>query len=99
MTRTGQPIDGILSSICVLPAYPDQYDLSVGYTYITNLLHFSSVILLVTRVDVQSEEEKAIRMTKILENVLQLYERNIILKQFHNQCLHHNDSNVLDLEI
>jgi amidase len=56
ITTTGRPIDGIISPICALPAYPDNYELSVGYTGIANLLQLSSVILPVTRVDLELDQ-------------------------------------------
>jgi amidase len=56
ITSTGRPIDGIISPICALPAYPHEYELSIGYTGIANLLQLSSVILPVTRVDQQLDQ-------------------------------------------
>lgn len=51
LTSTGRPIDAIISPICALPAYPHEFELSIGYTGIINLLQLSSVIIPVTRVD------------------------------------------------
>jgi amidase len=56
LTSTGRHIDGILSPICAVPAYPDQYQLSDGYIGILNLLQLSSVILPVTQVDLQLDQ-------------------------------------------
>ena len=58
-TATGRPVDGILSPVVALPAYPHEYHLSVGYTGIANLLQLSSVILPVTRVDVKLDQVTA----------------------------------------
>ena len=51
LTSTGRPVDGIISPICALPAYPHHFKLSIGYTGVVNLLQLSSVVLPVTRVD------------------------------------------------
>ncbi|CAF0964692.1 unnamed protein product [Rotaria sordida] len=56
ITSTGRPIDGIISPIFALPAYPHDYRTSGGYTGIANLLQLSSVILPVTRVDLQLDQ-------------------------------------------
>jgi amidase len=56
LTTTGRPIDGIISPICAVPAYPDKYKISIGYTGIVNLLQLSSVTLPVTRVDLQLDQ-------------------------------------------
>ncbi len=56
ITLTGRPIDGIISPIHELPAYPDEYKLSGGYTGIANLLQLSSVIFPVTQVDLQLDQ-------------------------------------------
>ncbi|CAF1189927.1 unnamed protein product [Rotaria sordida] len=56
ITSTGRPIDGIISPIFALPAYPHDYRISGGYTGIANLLQLSSVILPVTRVDLQLDQ-------------------------------------------
>jgi len=56
ITVTGRPIDGIISPICASPAYPDEFLLSCGYTGIANLLQLSSVILPITRVDLQLDQ-------------------------------------------
>ncbi|CAF1563120.1 unnamed protein product [Rotaria sp. Silwood1] len=55
-TSTGRPIDGIISPVCALPAYPHEFRLSIGYTGIANLLQLSSVILPVTRVDLELDQ-------------------------------------------
>lgn len=52
-TKTGRPIDGIISPVCAVPAYPDDFDFSIGYTGICNLLQLPSVILPITRVDLK----------------------------------------------
>lgn len=118
ITSTGRPIDGIISPVCALPAYPNEFPGSIGYTGIANLLQLSAVTLPITRVDLQLdqitdeyrniktasafdqtvkeifegpevfencmvglqiicrrlEEEKAISMAMVLENVLKLYQ-------------------------
>ncbi|CAF0947687.1 unnamed protein product [Rotaria sordida] len=56
ITSTGRPIDGIISPIFALPAYPHDYRISGGYTGIANLLQLSSVILPVTRVDLPLDQ-------------------------------------------
>jgi amidase len=56
ITKTGRPIDGIISPICPVPAYPNEFKLDVGYTGIVNLLQLSSVILPITRVDLQLDQ-------------------------------------------
>jgi amidase len=56
ITTTGRPIDGIISPICALPAYPNEYPLNIGYTGIANLLQLSSVILPVTQVDLKLDQ-------------------------------------------
>ena len=56
LTSTGRPIDGIISPIYALPAYPHEYKLSVGYTGIANLLQLPSVILPVTQVDLKLDQ-------------------------------------------
>ena len=56
LTTTGRPIDGIISPICAVPAWPNEYDISIGYTGIANLLQLSSVILPVTQVDLQLDQ-------------------------------------------
>ena len=56
LTSTGRPVDGIISPICALPAYPHEFNLSVGYTGIANLLQLSSVIIPVTRVDQELDQ-------------------------------------------
>ncbi len=56
ITITGRPIDGIISPICAAPAYPNEYHLSAGYTGIANLLQLSSVILPITKVDLQLDQ-------------------------------------------
>jgi amidase len=56
ITTTGRPIDGIISPICGLPAYPNGFRLGIGYTGIVNLLQLSSVILPITRVDLQLDQ-------------------------------------------
>lgn len=55
-TRTGRPIDGIISPICAVPGYPDDFDLSIGYTGICNLLQLPSVIIPVTEVDLKLDQ-------------------------------------------
>lgn len=56
VTSTGRPVDGILSPVYPLPAYPHQHKLSIGYTGIANLLQLSSVVLPVTRVNLQLDQ-------------------------------------------
>ena len=56
ITSTGRPIDGIISPICALPAFPHEYNLTIGYTGIANLLQLSSVILPITKVDLQLDQ-------------------------------------------
>jgi amidase len=56
LTSTGRPIDGIISPITGLPAYGDNFLLSVGYTGIANLLQLSAVILPITQVDLQLDQ-------------------------------------------
>lgn len=58
-TSTGRPVDGILSPVVAVPAYPHEYDLSIGYTGIANLLQLSSVVLPITRVDAQLDQVTA----------------------------------------
>ena len=56
LTRTGRPVDGILSPITALPAYPNEFQLSIGYTGIANALQLSSVVVPVIRVDPQLDQ-------------------------------------------
>ncbi|CAF1159749.1 unnamed protein product [Rotaria sordida] len=56
ITSTGRPIDGIISPICGLPAYPHEYQISIEYTGIVNLLQLTSIILPITRVDSQLDQ-------------------------------------------
>ncbi|CAF4168736.1 unnamed protein product [Rotaria sp. Silwood2] len=56
ITFTGSPIDGIVSPVMALPAYPTGFMISVGYTGIVNFLQLSSVVLPVTRVDLQLDQ-------------------------------------------
>ena len=67
LTITGRPIDGIISPICPVPAYPDEYQLANGYCAIVNLLQLSSVTLPITRVDLEldqlTDEYRNIKMT------------------------------------
>ncbi|CAF0937784.1 unnamed protein product [Adineta steineri] len=56
ITSTGRPVDGIISPIYALPAYPHYFELMAGYNAIANLLQLSSVILPVTRVDLQLDQ-------------------------------------------
>ncbi|CAF1403491.1 unnamed protein product [Rotaria magnacalcarata] len=51
ITSTGCPVDGIISPVLALPAYPTEFMFSVGYTGICNLLQLSSVVLPVIQVD------------------------------------------------
>ena len=66
-TSTGRPIDGILSPIYALPAYPHEYSLTIGYTGVINLLQLSSVILPVTQVDLNLDQvTDEYRQSKVL---------------------------------
>ena len=56
ITSTGRPIDGIISPVYALPAYPHEYEMSMGYTGIINLLQLSSITLPITRVDLQLDQ-------------------------------------------
>ena len=56
LTWTGRPVDGILSPVSALPAYPHEFQLSIGYTAISNALQLSSVIVPVIRVDPQLDQ-------------------------------------------
>ncbi|CAF5068244.1 unnamed protein product, partial [Rotaria sp. Silwood1] len=72
-TSTGRPIDGIISPVCALPAYPHEFRLSVGYTGIANLLQLSSVILPVTRVDLEldqvTDEYRSMKIASELDQI------------------------------
>jgi len=57
LTKTGRPIDGFLSPIHPLPAFPSDFPLSAGYTAVFNFLQLSLVILPITRVDLQLDRE------------------------------------------
>ena len=57
MTKTGRPVDGLLSPIHALPCYPTDFRLSPGYTAVINLLQLSSVIVPVTRVDSRLDQQ------------------------------------------
>ncbi len=56
ITTTGRPIDGIISPICALPAYPHVRPRNIGYNGIANLLQLSSIILPITRVDLELDQ-------------------------------------------
>lgn len=56
LTKTGRPIDGIISPVCALPAYPNDYPLSIGYTGIANLLQLSSIVLPITQVNLELDQ-------------------------------------------
>jgi len=56
ITITGRPIDGIISPIYAVPAFPNEFRRSIGYTGIVNLLQLSSVILPITKVDLQLDQ-------------------------------------------
>ncbi|CAF4103353.1 unnamed protein product [Rotaria socialis] len=51
ITTTGRPVDGIISPVNAMPAYPTRFMISIGYTGIANLLQLSSIVLPVIRVD------------------------------------------------
>ena len=56
ISGTGRPMDGILSPIYSLPAYPDYAPVTIIYTSIANLLQLSTVIIPVTKVDPKLDE-------------------------------------------
>ena len=45
LTTTGRSVDGIISPVLGLPAYPTKCMIGIGYTGIANLLQLSSVVL------------------------------------------------------
>ncbi|CAF4950359.1 unnamed protein product [Rotaria socialis] len=71
ITSTGCPVDGIISPVLALPAYPTGFMFSVGYTGICNLLQLSSVVLPVIRVDQNldqiTDEYRCIEVTNIFD--------------------------------
>ena len=87
MTKTGRPVDGLLSPIHPLPCYPTDFRLSAGYTAVINLLQLSSVIVPVTRVDPRLDQQhtEAYRTRPVLneldENHKKFYESP---EQFEN---------------
>ncbi|CAF4072870.1 unnamed protein product, partial [Adineta steineri] len=74
ITSTGRPVDGIISPIYALPAYPHYFELMAGYNAIANLLQLSSVILPVTRVDLQldqiTDEYRNMKTTSTLDEAV-----------------------------
>ncbi|UJR17813.1 hypothetical protein I4U23_004712 [Adineta vaga] len=56
ITSTGRPVDGIISPVIPLPAYPTGFKLDLGYSGIANILQLSSVVLPVTRVDLKLDQ-------------------------------------------
>ncbi|UJR07732.1 hypothetical protein I4U23_012016 [Adineta vaga] len=87
-TSTGRPIDGILSPIYALPAYPHDFKLTVGYTGIANLLQLSSVILPVTRVDPKLDQiTDDYRQTKVLNEYDQLVKETYTDPSVFENCV------------
>lgn len=79
LTKTGRPIDGLLSPIHPLPAFPSDFPLTAGYTAVFNCLQLSSVILPITRVDLQLDQQ-----TDSYRNSPKLNEVDESCKQFYD---------------
>ena len=78
VTSTGRPVDGIISPICALPAYSHEHHPNIGFNGIVNLLQLSSVILPVTRVDLQLD-----RITDEYRNMTTATELDNIVKEIY----------------
>ena len=56
ITTIGRSVDGIISPVVGLPAYPNKSMISIGYTGIANLLQLSSVVLPVISVSSELDQ-------------------------------------------